>query len=81
MRGILGILKQMAYIVISICLMGLQVPAPKEQTKEAGYSDCAMKGLAYKPRKGDIIVFWSIRTDGEDEAGKASLLWASKFWP
>ena len=37
---------------------------PKGQTKEAGYSDCAMKGLAYKPRKGDIVVFFSIRSDG-----------------
>lgn len=31
---------------------------------QAGYSDCAMKGLAYKPRKGDIVLFWSIKTDG-----------------
>lgn len=23
-----------------------------------------MKGLAYKPRKGDIVLFWSIKTDG-----------------
>ena len=38
-----------------------KVPVPKGQTKAAGYSDCAMKGLAYKPRKGDIVVFWSIR--------------------
>ena len=40
-----------------------KVPVPKTQTSK-DYSDCAMKGLAYKPRKGDIVVFWSIRTDG-----------------
>lgn len=29
------------------------VPVPPGQTREAGYSECAMKGLAVKPRKGD----------------------------
>ncbi|GAX83112.1 hypothetical protein CEUSTIGMA_g10538.t1 [Chlamydomonas eustigma] len=41
-----------------------KVPIPAGQTKEAGYSECAMKGLAYKPVKGDIVFFWSIRSDG-----------------
>ena len=26
---------------------------PAEQTREAGYSECAMEGLAVRPRKGD----------------------------
>mmetsp|Transcript_37768 Transcript_37768/g.111811 ORF Transcript_37768/g.111811 Transcript_37768/m.111811 type:complete len:341 (+) Transcript_37768:90-1112(+) len=44
-----------------------KVPVPDSQTREAGYSECAMQGLANKPRKGDIVVFWSIRTDGRFE--------------
>eukprot|EP00955_Chlamydomonas_euryale_P046353 353404-Chlamydomonas_euryale.AAC.17 len=47
--------------------VSLQVPVPDSQTREAGYSECAMQGLANKPRKGDIVVFWSIRTDGRFE--------------
>ena len=26
---------------------------PPEQTREAGFSECAMEGLAVRPRKGD----------------------------
>ncbi|KAG1679837.1 hypothetical protein FOA52_012750 [Chlamydomonas sp. UWO 241] len=40
-----------------------KVPVPPWQTKEH-YSECAMKGLANKPRKGDVTIFWSIRGDG-----------------
>jgi hypothetical protein len=29
------------------------VPVPPSQTLAAGYSECAMKGLAVRPRKGD----------------------------
>lgn len=29
------------------------VPVPEGQTRAAGYSDCAMEGLAVRPRKGD----------------------------
>ena len=29
------------------------VKTPAEQTREAGYSECAMEGLAVRPRKGD----------------------------
>jgi hypothetical protein len=29
------------------------VKAPPSQTRDAGYSECAMQGLAVKPRKGD----------------------------
>lgn len=32
--------------------------------KAANYSDCAMKGLAVKPRRGDAVLFWSIRPNG-----------------
>ncbi|KAG1663378.1 hypothetical protein FOA52_007115 [Chlamydomonas sp. UWO 241] len=41
-----------------------KVPVPKGQTLAAGFSECAMQGLANKPRKGDAVVFWSIKTDG-----------------
>eukprot|EP00798_Chlamydomonas_sp_ICE-L_P023221 gene23221-30442_t len=41
-----------------------KVPAPTNQTRENGYSECAMQGLANKPRKGDAIAFWSIKPDG-----------------
>ncbi|KAL6749839.1 hypothetical protein V8C86DRAFT_2832280 [Haematococcus lacustris] len=44
-----------------------KVPAPAGQTAAAGYSECAMQGLAYKPRKGDAIAFWSINSDGRFE--------------
>lgn len=43
--------------------------APPSQTLAAGFSDCAMKGLAVKPRKGDAVVFWSLRTDGTLDKG------------
>ncbi|KAL6782723.1 PFH16 [Auxenochlorella protothecoides x Auxenochlorella symbiontica] len=42
---------------------------PASQSREAGYSECAMAGLAYRPRKGDAVVFWSLRTDGTLDAG------------
>jgi hypothetical protein len=45
------------------------VPAPPSQTLEAGYSECAMQGLAYRPRRGDAIAFWSLRTDGTLDKG------------
>lgn len=44
-------------------------PRPASQTREGGYSECAMAGLAYRPRKGDAVVFWSLRTDGTLDAG------------
>ncbi|MEW5298246.1 MAG: hypothetical protein WDW36_001391 [Sanguina aurantia] len=40
-----------------------KVPVPKNQTS-AHFSPCAMKGLAVHPRKGDALLFWSIRPDG-----------------
>eukprot|EP00887_Chlorella_sp_A99_P007247 scaffold2.g7247.t1 len=42
---------------------------PASQTKAAGFSECAMQGLAVRPRKGDAVAFWSLRTDGRLDAG------------
>ncbi len=44
------------------------VKAPPEQTAEQ-YSECAMKGLAVKPHRGDAVAFWSLKTDGRLEPG------------
>jgi prolyl 4-hydroxylase len=46
-----------------------KVKPPSWQTTEAGYSECAMKGLAVRPRKGDAVLFWSLRTDGTLDRG------------
>lgn len=45
------------------------VAVPKSQNQSAGFSQCAMKGLAVKPRKGDAVLFWSLRTDGVLDKG------------
>ncbi|GIL58141.1 hypothetical protein Vafri_12998 [Volvox africanus] len=45
-----------------------KVPAPAGQTR-ANFSECAMKGMAVKPFKGDAVLFWSIRPDGRFEPG------------
>lgn len=39
------------------------IPVPEGQTAEH-YSECAMQGLAVKPRRGDAAVFWSLTTAG-----------------
>ncbi|KAF8069462.1 P4H3 [Scenedesmus sp. PABB004] len=36
---------------------------PTEEEK-AGFSVCGQAGLAVKPRKGDCLLFWSLRPDG-----------------
>eukprot|EP01025_Chloroclados_australasicus_P058590 TRINITY_DN7375_c0_g1_i4.p1 TRINITY_DN7375_c0_g1~~TRINITY_DN7375_c0_g1_i4.p1 ORF type:complete len:155 (+),score=10.42 TRINITY_DN7375_c0_g1_i4:126-590(+) len=41
---------------------------PSSQRREE-FSECAMKGLAVKPRKGDAAVFWSLTTAGELNKG------------
>lgn len=50
------------------------------------YSECAAKGVAVKPRKGDAILFFSLKLDGELKrqrrskrggAGRAGALTAS----
>lgn len=45
------------------------VKVPPEQTREAGYSECAMDGLAVKSRKGDAVLFFSLRTEGTLDKG------------
>lgn len=45
------------------------VDIPPTQTRKAGFSQCAMEGLAVKPRKGDAVLFWSLRTDGTLDQG------------
>lgn len=45
------------------------VPVPSTQTAEAGFSKCAMEGLAVRPRKGDAVLFWSLKTDGRLDRG------------
>lgn len=44
------------------------IEAPAGQTREQ-YSECAMQGLAVKPRKGDASLFWSLKTTGEFNQG------------
>lgn len=41
-----------------------EVSPPPEQTLEAGFSECAMQGLAVKAVKGDAVVFWNIEPTG-----------------
>lgn len=45
------------------------VDPPPEQTIQAGFSECSMKGLAVRPVKGDAVLFWSLRTDGTLDKG------------
>ena len=44
-----------------------QVPAPPSQTP-GNFSECAMKGLAVKPKKGTVVAFWHIQPDGRFDA-------------
>jgi prolyl 4-hydroxylase len=45
------------------------VKKPATQTIEAGFSECAMDGLAVKPEKGDAVLFWSLTTAGTLDKG------------
>ncbi|GLI65700.1 hypothetical protein VaNZ11_009211 [Volvox africanus] len=45
-----------------------KIPTPPGQTR-ANFSECAMRGMAVKPVKGDAVLFWSIRPDGRFEPG------------
>lgn len=64
------------------------VPVPPTQTREAGFTECAMKGLAYRPKKGDAVVFWSLRPDGTLDKGSVhgscpvvrGTKWAATKW-
>jgi prolyl 4-hydroxylase len=42
---------------------------PSPQQKPGEFSECAMQGLAVKPRKGDGVVFWSLTTKGTVNKG------------
>lgn len=44
------------------------IAAPPHQTRE-NFSECAMQGMAVKPRKGDATVFWSLKTTGDLNPG------------
>lgn len=44
------------------------VAAPEDQ-RQPQFSECAMRGLAVKPRKGDASIFWSITTAGTVNSG------------
>lgn len=46
-----------------------RVKPPKSQTDDPSFSACAQKGLAVKARKGDAVLFWSIRPDGRFDPG------------
>ena len=45
------------------------VPVPSTQSIAEGFSECAMEGLAVRPRKGDAVLFFSLRTDGRLDKG------------
>ena len=44
------------------------IPAHEAQSR-AHFSECAMQGMAVRPRKGDAAVFWSLTTAGELNQG------------
>lgn len=44
-------------------------PLAERRVTGPGYSDCARKGLAVRPRKGDALIFYALTPDGQpDEA-------------
>lgn len=46
------------------------VEAPQWQQQNSHlFTECAMKGLSVRPRKGDALVFWSMKPGGELDAG------------
>lgn len=47
------------------------IPVPPGQTAD-NFSECAMQGLAAKPRRGDAVVFWSLTTAGTLNKGANS---------
>jgi prolyl 4-hydroxylase len=67
------------------------LPRPPTQTLANGWSECSMQGHAIKPKRGDAIVFWSLKTDGTLDPGtlhgtcptsasSANPLWTSTKW-
>lgn len=37
--------------------------------KAQGMSECARRGVAVKPRKGDALLFWSLTPGGRQQRG------------
>lgn len=71
------------------CAVFPNVPKPAAQTRAAGYSECAMAGLAVRPRKGDAVLFFSLRTEGVLDRGSlhgscptlgSTQKWAATKW-
>lgn len=54
---------------LSDVLEGGETVFPGADTKVSGpgWSDCALKGMAVKPRKGDATLFYSLNADGEKD--------------
>ena len=46
-------------------------PQSPTQTPREGLSACVKKGLAHQPRKGDLLIFYSLHPDGTED--KASM--------
>jgi len=46
-----------------------RVKPPPSQLADPSFSACAQKGLSVKARKGDAVLFWSIRPDGRFDPG------------
>ncbi len=52
------------------------------------WSDCARGSLAHKPKTGDMILFWSLKPDGEVDMGTthtacpviAGEKWSAPLW-
>jgi len=40
----------------------------RDGASAAGWSDCARRGVAAKPRKGDALLFWSLKPDGHEDS-------------
>ena len=56
---------------------------------ERGFSECAQGHVAFKPRKGDALLFYSIKPDGKTTDGKAmhtgcplieGIKWTATVW-
>jgi len=41
--------------------------AAEHKVSGPGWSECALKGLAHKPQKGDALMFYSLTPDGQKD--------------
>ena len=61
---------------------------PKEGLDPTGWSPCAQQGPAVKPRKGDVLLFWSLASNGALDNGSlhggcpvlAGVKWSATKW-